>query len=91
MFVFSDISRELSAYQLKREARSRNSVQKEDANSPKDENVCEICRRTVVKDSIKGKACKYCKMKVCENCGEQVKTPATIKVYYLSNPGDFQQ
>jgi len=77
--IESDISRELSAYQLKREARSRNSSQKEEVKKAKDEIVCEICRRTVIKDFAKGKTCKYCKMKVCDNCGEQVKTPATVK------------
>ena len=86
----SDISRELSAYQLKREARSRNSLQKDDREGNKDDNVCEICRRTVIKDSTKGKACRYCKMKVCDNCGEQVKTPSTIKVSKSPNLTDVQ-
>ena len=77
---FSKISKELSTYESRKEARSKTNIAKE-SNGLKD-NVCEICQRFEFKDATEKKPCKYCKMNVCKNCGEQMKIAPVNKVIH---------
>ena len=79
----SKISKELTTYEVKKEARSKSKIQVVPESNGIKGNLCEICRRTEFKEPTEGKPCKYCKMNVCENCGEQMKLPALVKVRSL--------
>ncbi|XP_028404910.1 regulating synaptic membrane exocytosis protein 1-like isoform X2 [Dendronephthya gigantea] len=65
------LAREVETFQNKLEIKSKESP----GNEPeKEANLCELCHKTKFADGV-GKACKYCKRRVCSNCGDNASFP----------------
>ncbi len=75
------LAREVETFQNKLEVKSKDSHASEE---PKEPNLCELCHKTKFSDGV-GKACKYCKRRVCSRCGDNVSFPSKKQVKICAN------
>lgn len=73
------LAKEVETYQNKLEVKTKEWRAVEQG---KENNVCELCHKTKFSEGI-GKECKYCRRRVCSQCGETVTFPSRKQVRFI--------